>query len=102
MPKLTNGAVWHVHAGGTCAASDRYGYDAYTTIGRYMVNPISARHNVERHIGYQVMFCNEKGQLGGGLYHSIRELTTLPMARRLCQEHMLANGGEIVPEQIPA
>lgn len=101
VKKLTNRAVWHVHGGGIATADDRSGYDAYTTIGRYMIQPVSSPHNCQRHIGYNVMFCNEKGALNCLLYTTIKKLTTLPEARRLCQKHMLDNGGEIVPEQIP-
>lgn len=99
--KLTNVNAWHTYAGGTSAASDKNGYDAYATIGRYSIQPISSKHDVEQHLGYRVHFLNEKGKLAGGLWQPIHMLTTLPHARTLCQEHMVANKGEIVPEQVP-
>lgn len=99
---LTNTKAWHVYAGGTSAASDKHGYDAYTTLGRYMIQPCSHPHNVELHIGYKVTFCNEKGALTGGLYQPIVDYkTSLPHARKLCQEHMVKHSGELVAEQIP-
>ena len=99
--KLTHPDVWHCYAGGTFAAPDKHGYDAYTTIGRYMIQPISSKNNSNRHIGYSVQFCNEKGKLTGGLYQPIDTLTDLRNARKLCQNHMQLNNGELVPEQIP-
>ena len=99
--KLTNGDAWHTFAGGTSAASDTNSYSAYATIGRYLINPISHKHNVEHHLGYRVWFLNELGRLDGGLWQAIHNLTDLLSARRLCQAHMEANNGELVPEQIP-
>ncbi len=100
---LTHPDAWHCYAGGTSAADDRNGYDAYTTIGRYMIQPVSSKHNVQRHIGYSVMFCNEKGAMTGGLYQPLNDgkITTLPHARRVCRQHAEKNSGTLVPEQIP-
>jgi hypothetical protein len=99
---LTNRAAWHIYAGGTCARDDKYGYDAFTTIGRYTIQPISSENNVNRHIGYIARFLNEKGKLTGGLWQDLHARpTTLPNARRLCRNHAEANGGTLILEQLP-
>ena len=59
-----------------------------TPVGRYYISPISATHNVERHLGYAVAVANTAGVLQGGLWQTLHPLTTLPHARRLCQQHM--------------
>jgi hypothetical protein len=91
--KLTNPDAWNVYAGGTFAASDRNSYDVVTPLGKYTIQPVSHKYNVEKHIGYVVYFLNEKGKLPGGLWQPLKGdilrpgLATLPEARRLCQQH---------------
>ena len=114
--KLTHKDVWHIYAGGCWAAQDKCGYKAITSIGNYSIQPISHRHNVNKHLGYVVNFENVLGKVGGGLnqrLYGVASLdigTALPVpvqqryfnlraARRLCQEHMEKHGGYITPIQ---
>lgn len=111
--KLTHPDAWHQYAGGTFAAPDKRGYDAFTTIGRYMITPISNQFNSNRHIGYDVKFCNEKGILEGGLYQNIGPqpklcfrkpsptTVNLLTARRLCQNHHEIHKGTLIPPTNP-
>jgi len=100
--RLTNPTVWHVSAGGTFAASNKNGYSAYTTIGRYMISPMSSPNNVERHIGYNVQFINEKGKLPGGLWQQVTSRVDLRTARQSCTDHCKLWEGELVLEQLPS
>lgn len=93
--RLTNREAWDTYAGGTAAAANRNSYQCRATIGNYSVQPISSKHNVNRHIGYRVYFVNVLGKLSCGLWHDLG-MVTLPEARRRCQKHMVENGGEYV------
>jgi hypothetical protein len=100
--KLTHPNAWHTAAGGTTARDDKYSYSAFTTIGRYMLQPVSSEYNVNRHLGYIVTFLNEKGKLEGGLWQRLyKRPMTLPNARKLCDNHLVSYGGTLVPEQLP-
>lgn len=101
--KLTNRDSWHTFAGGIFAASNRNSFQAFSTLGDYQVNPISSRHNSEKHLGYIVYFVNCKGTLPGRLYHSLGngKVFNLRESRKLCQKHLEENGGKLIPEQIP-
>jgi len=101
--KLTNKNAWHTFAGGSGAASDKYSYQAMTTIGEYNINPVSSQGNYEKHIGYSVQFANTEGKLPGGLWHNLKPtgLVDLPQAKRICQQHMEKHQGEIlIPSKI--
>lgn len=105
--KLTHPDAWNTYAGGTFAAPDRHAYDSKTTIGTYSIQPIGHRHNSNRHMGYRVHFINDKGKItapGTGLWNILKGtelqpgLCTLPEARRLCQQHLEANNGEVITD----
>ena len=101
--RLTNRDCWHIIAGGTFAASDRNSFQVFTTLGEYRINPISSRHNSEKHLGYVVYFVNCKGALLGGLWQSLGngKVFNLRESRKICQTHFEKNGGELIPEQLP-
>lgn len=100
--KLTHPDAWNTFAGGICAASNRNSYSArIADVGTYFIDPISAPSNTERHIGYQVQFCDDVGALAlrgsSGLYRFLSAdgesfhqatLMTLPVARRITQQHL--------------
>jgi hypothetical protein len=91
--KLTHPDAWNMYAGGTFAAADRHSYDVYTSLGQYIIQPISNKRNSNQHIGYNVHFCNTEGRLTGGLWQPLsRHLVTLPQARKLCQDHFAQHG----------
>ncbi len=99
--KLTNADAWHVAAGGTYAAPDKYSYTAVTDIGEYRISPVSSVGNSDRHIGYRVHFVNVLGKLPGGLWNQLHHLTDLRTARNSCQMHMEKNNGTVAVPSIP-
>lgn len=100
--KLTKSEVWHTFAGGTFAAIGKHSYQAITTIGDYQIDPISSQTNSNCHVGYRVHFVNKLGKIsGGGLWNQLHYLTTLPKARKSCQEHMEKHQGELVKQSLP-
>lgn len=82
---------WHTAAGVTSAASDKYSYHSPTAIGSYYINPVSSPYNVEKHVGYQLMFANDKGKLPGGLWQTFPGLFTLATARQMANNHYQEN-----------
>jgi hypothetical protein len=65
---------WHTFAGGTFAKEGKHSYKHESPHGEYHVNPISARHNSNRHIGYSLQFAHTKGTgklPHGGLWHDL-------------------------------
>ncbi len=99
--KLTNIDAWHVYAGGCGAPSDSHSYSAHTSIGEYNIWPHGQKDNCENLLGYQALFCNNKGLLPGGLWITLEKPTTLPKARQLCQDHLAKHNGTINENQIP-
>lgn len=60
---------WQTFSGGTGAAEGKHSYSRRMAHGEYHVNPISSHYG--RHRGYSATFADTKGQMGGGLWHTV-------------------------------
>lgn len=83
---------WNMFGGGSFAKDGKHSLSVSTQHGSYHIQPVSSRHNVNRHAGYNVHFTDEKGHghnENGGLWKHLNggNLTDLNSAKRLANEH---------------
>jgi hypothetical protein len=74
--------AWNMYAGGTGAREGQHSFDVVLPFGRYMIDPRGYPNR-----GYHLYFVNDKGKIGGGLYHDLGTFSGLIQARNAAAKH---------------